>query len=101
MGVAPYIVQLNDGLYDVGLYRDEQKKGYVCRADLFGGYVGKFLGALPVTGESNNYQQAALGKLYSTYAVHATTRKAIQQGHSVKRVNAPDGSVRLVIGNIK
>lgn len=99
MGEAEYVLQLQDAPYDIGFYRDSVKKGLVARTDLFMGHVQRVLGANVSAGESQG--QAALGRLYQTYAIHAATRKAVQQGMSVKRVNNEDGSVRLVVGGIK
>ena len=98
LGPADYVLQLQDCPYDIGFYQDAAKKGMVARTDLFNGRVASVLGS-PVTGKENP-AQAAMGKLYQTYAIHAATRKAVQQGMSVKRVNNADGSVRLVVGSI-
>lgn len=95
MGPANYVLKLDDAPYDVGFYKDDKKGGYVARTDLFLGHVARVLGAQAKTGESQS--QAALGKLYQTYAVHATTRQAVKQGYSVRRVNKPDGTVSLVM----
>lgn len=99
MGMADYVLRLENCRYDVGFYQDAKKKGLVARTDLFAGDVARILGATPKGKESAS--QAALGKLYQTYAIHAATRKAVQQGLSVKRLNNTDGSVRLVIGGYK
>lgn len=95
MGEAPYVIQLKDSRYDVGLYYDESSKGYQARADLFAGEVARSLGDIR-SGEQNT-TKASLGKLYKLYAVHAATRKAIQQGYTVNRINKQDGSVQLRI----
>ena len=71
----------------------------VARTDLFMGHVARVLGA--TAGQNETAGQAALGKLYQTYAIHAATRKAVQQGMTVRRVNNNDGSVRLVVSGIK
>lgn len=99
MGAADYVLKLDDCPYDIGFYRDDAKKGLVARTDLFMGHVARVLGAQPNANESQG--QAALGKLYQTYAVHAATRKAVQQGMTVRRANNNDGSVRLVVSGIK
>jgi hypothetical protein len=99
MGAADYTLQLDGSPYDIGFYTDKEKKGLVARTDLFMGHVARVLGAQASAGESQ--AQAALGQLYQTYAIHAATRKAVQQGMSVKRVNNADGSVRLVVGGIR
>lgn len=99
MGAADYVLQLQDCPYDVGFYHDAKKKGMVARTDLFAGRVAGVLGS-QITGKENP-AQAAMGKLYQTYAIHAATRKAVQQGMTVQRVNNADGSVRLVVGGIR
>lgn len=99
LGPAAYVLKLEDAPYDVGFYQDAKKKGLVARTDLFAGRVAGVLGA-GATGKESA-AQAALGKLYQTYAIHAATRKAVQQGLTVKRLNNADGSVKLVVGGYK
>jgi hypothetical protein len=99
MSAADYVLRLEESPYDIGFYMDKAKKGMVARTDLFAGRVQKVLGATATGNESA--AQAAMGKLYQTYAIHAATRKAIQQGMTVQRVNGKDGAVRLVVGNIR
>ena len=96
MGAADYVLRLDNCRFDIGFYMDKEKKGLVARTDLFAGHVQQVLGA-PKRGTETD-AQAAMGKLFQTYAICAATRKAVQQGRTVSRVNAPDGSVRLVIG---
>lgn len=93
MGVAPYVVKVHDASYDVGLYPAAEGQGFEARTDLYGGSVQKVLGA--VAGEGETKEQAAIGKLYNTYAVHVSTREATRNGYQVQRVNRPDGSVQL------
>ena len=99
MGPASYVVKLEDAPYDVGIYKHPSKNGYVARTDLFMGHVARILGGKVSAGEKT--EQAALGKLYQTYGIHAATRKAVSQGMTVQRVNNKDGSVRLVVGGFK
>lgn len=99
MGKADFVLKLHDAPYDVGFYKTTDKVGYVARTDLFAGHVARILGVQAKPNEKA--EQAALGRLNQTYAVHAATRKAVAQGMTVQRVNAPDGSVRLVVGNIR
>lgn len=94
MGVADYVLRLDDSKYDVGFYKTEDGKSYETRTDFFMGEVQNQIGVQDVTGISN---QARMGKLYNLYAVHAATRRASQQGYQVNRINNDDGSVRLVI----
>lgn len=92
---ADFVVRLHDSPYDVGLYAKEDGKGYEARTDLYAGKVGNILGAKAQEGESS--EQAALGKLFQTYAVQAATRKATQQGYRVNRINKNDGTVQLQV----
>lgn len=98
LGPADYVINLPGCEYDIGLYRDKVRKGYVARCDLFANRIGKLLGSAAGTGE--NSEQAQLGKLFNRYAVHAITRKAVAQGMTVQKVPGVDGSVRLVLGSI-
>lgn len=93
MGVAPYVVKLNDARYDIGLYESEEG-GYEARTDFYGGTVEKQLG---VQDNEVSAEQRKMGKLYQMYGVHAATRKAVQQGYGVNRVNKADGTVQLRI----
>jgi hypothetical protein len=93
MGAADYVVKLEDARYDIGLYYDTAKKGYVARTDLFGGTVAKVMGATARPGESA--EQAALGRLYQGYGVHAATRAAVKNGYTVRRIVKDDGSIAL------
>lgn len=94
MGQAPYVLKLEDSPYDVGFY-ENGKGGYVARTDLFAGHVQRILGA--VRGAKETAEQAALGKLYQTYAVHAAIRQATRQGYRVQRSVKADGSVQLTM----
>lgn len=99
LGEADYVLRLDDCRFDVGFYMDKTKKGLVARTDLFANHVRNILGAKQTGREDAN--QAAMGKLFQTYAICAATRKAVQQGMSVSRVNNADGSVRLVVGGVR
>lgn len=94
MGVAPYMVKLDDSRYDIGLY-ENGKGGYVARTDLFGVDIAKLLGAKPTGKETP--EQAALGKFYQGYAVNAAVRQAAKQGYRVTRNTQADGTVQLVM----
>lgn len=95
MGHADYVLELQGAPYDVGFYYDKERKGYVAKTDLFAGHVAGVLGAACAPNESR--EQAALGKLYQTYAIHAATRQAAKQGYSVRRSVKPDGTVQLIM----
>jgi len=97
MGEAPYVIQLSDASYDIGLYEREDNKGYDSRTDLYGGTVQRSVGVKQGEGESK--EQAAIGKVLQMYGIHATTRKAAQQGYQVTRTTKNDGTVQLQIAS--
>jgi hypothetical protein len=92
---APFVLRLHDARYDVGLYRNEEDNGYEARCDLYDGGIRAALGSKQ-TGDCTP-DQAALGKLYNMYSVHAATRAAAAQGHQVQRIEKEDGAVQLVV----
>ena len=99
LGPADYVIHLPDCMYDVGLYFNTAKKGYEARADLFANRIGSLLGSNRPKQSNESDGQVQMGKLFQLYAIHAATRKAAQQGMTVRRVNKPDGTVRLVLGS--
>jgi hypothetical protein len=99
MGAADYVIKLDQSKYDIGLYYNKDKKGYEARTDLFGGYVAKVIGAQARPGESE--QQAALGRLYQGYGVHAATRAAVKNGYTVRRIVKDDGTIALHMTGMK
>lgn len=94
-GNMDYVLKLHDSPYDVGFRQDAKAKGLTARTDLWGGHVQRILGAPAKEGE--NAAQAALGKLYQSYAINAATRQAVKQGYAVRRVVKPDGTVQLIM----
>ena len=90
---ARYVVYLPTSKYDVGLYPSDKGKGFTARTDFYSGQVESVLGA--AVGEGDDYEQARLGKLYQMYAVHAATRRAVQQGYRVSRLTKSDGTIQL------
>lgn len=92
---APYVVQLNDCKYDIGLYATEDGRGYEARYDTWAGEINGQLGAECREGENNSQAQA--GKLFNLYAVHATMRAAAAQGQQVQRIDKENGEVELVV----
>lgn len=92
---ADYVLHLDDCPYDVGFYMDDKVKGYVARTDLFAGHIQRVLGAPVSAGEKP--EQAAMGRLYHTYAVNAATRQAAKQGYSCRKVTKADGTVQLIM----
>ena len=99
LGAADYVLRLEDSPYDVGFYKSG--KGYAARTDLFNGHVSKILGVPVASSEPGRMEMASLGKLNQAYAVHSAIRQATKQGHTVRRINKPDGSIQLVmeVGN--
>lgn len=91
---ADMVIKVNDGRYDVGLYKNSDGN-YEAKADFWGGDIERSLGV--TAGKDDNKVQAKLGKFYSTYAAHAAMRKAIQQGYQVNRSDGADGSIQLTI----
>ena len=100
LGPADYVIHLADCMYDVGLYYNKEKKGYEARADLYANRIGSLLGSTQPRQPGETDNQVQMGKLFQLYAIHAATRKAAQQGYTVRRVNKPDGSVRLVVNGL-
>jgi pyridoxine 5'-phosphate synthase PdxJ len=88
-----FTIKLHDGKYDVGLYKTSDGKGYEAKADFYAGNIERILGVQ--AGEGDDPYQAKMGKLYQKYAIHAATRKAVQQGMTVNRINNADGTVQL------
>lgn len=100
MGVAPYVIHLEDGRYDVGLYLTKgSNSAYEVRYDTFGGHVETLLGVerKATNPSNNNYEVAGVGKLLQSYAIHATINKAAASGKSVIRDNRADGTVVLTV----
>jgi hypothetical protein len=92
---APYVIRLHDSKYDVGLYRNADDTGYEARCDLWDGDIQRQLG-IPHNQDCTR-EEAALGKLYNLYSVHAAMRAAAAQGHQVQRIDKEDGNVQLVV----
>ncbi len=94
MGQADMVVKLGASRYDVGLYK-QADGNYEAKADFWGHDVENALGAKPA--KDDNATQAKLGKFFSLYAAHAATRKAVQQGYQVRRIDNADGSIQLQV----
>ena len=92
---APYVIKLDNSMYDVGLYQNKNLGGYECRADFWAGEVSKQLGAEQVKGVEA--AQCHLGKLYQTYGVVAAEQEAAAQGYTSSRTTKEDGTVQLVL----
>jgi len=99
---ADLCIQLNDGEYDVGLYKTTDGS-YEARCDFYTGDVEKQLGAnreqlslhTNLTGEERT--QAQLGKLYQFYSVKAAENAIIRKGGSCQRQTQQDGTIQLVM----
>lgn len=92
---APFVIKLNKGKYDVGLYKNKDNSGYECRADFWNNDIATQLGVSHKNGVPSN--QSNLGKLYQTYGVVAAEQQAIKQGYSTSRTVKKDGTVQLVL----
>ena len=92
MGKADYVVKLHESRFDIGLYKNKDNE-YEARTDLHANQVANVLGAK--AGKGEDARQAAMGKMFQMYAVHAATRKAMQQGYKVQRVVKQDGTIQL------
>lgn len=94
LGLAPYVLKLEDAPYDVGFY-DNGQGGYTARTDFWGGHIAGVLGAKALDNEDK--QQAQMGKLFQGYAVNAAVRQATKQGFRVMRNVKADGTVELTM----
>lgn len=94
MPQADKVIKLAASRYDVGLYRKADGT-YEAKADFWGNDVQNALGAK--AGKDDNTTQAKLGKFFSLYACHAATRKAVQQGYQVRRIDKADGGIQLQV----
>lgn len=96
---ADLVLKLKNSKYDVGFYKKQDSSGYITKCDFYQGEIQRELGTTDVR-EGEDPVQARLGKLYQTYAIHATTRAATQAGHMVQRQNRQDGTVQLVVTGV-
>lgn len=78
---APFVVQLHDARYDVGLYPVQDGNGYEARTDLYMNSVGNVLGVHAPEGTPP--ARAAMGKLYHAYAVQAVQEQAAMEGFTI------------------
>ena len=95
LGVADYVINLATCPYDVGLYK--QPNGtYEPRTDFWAGHVEKVLGT--TASKVGNEDQAKLGKLFQSYAKHATLIEARRSGKNVRVIeNKETGAIKLVL----
>lgn len=94
MGVAPFVIRLDDCKYDIGIYQDG-KGGYEARTDFWSGYVEKVVGVEACSVASK--EQAKLGKLFQAYGIHAAMEQARKQGYTVRRVAGKNGAEQLIV----
>lgn len=92
LGLADYVIVLADAQYDVGLYKQEDGS-YEARTDFWRGSVEAILGAKAHKPE--NAEQAKMGKLFQTYAVHAALEAARRKGLTARRIVKDDGTIQL------
>ena len=92
MGMADFVIKLDDCPYDVGLYKTKDGS-YEARTDWFMGRVQNVLGAPARSADTAD--QAKLGKLFQTYGIHAATEAAKKKGLMVRRTTKADGTVAL------
>lgn len=93
MGVADYVIRLDQASYDIGLYKTDA--GYEARTDFYGGSIERVLGTQASTPESQ--EQARMGRLFQMYGIHAATEAARKKGHMVQRISKPNGVIALEI----
>jgi len=80
-----HVIRLK-GPYDVALNLDASGR-LALTTDWWGGHVEKEVG--------KNY-----GRLLQMYGVHKATRDARRRGHTVRRRQLQDGSIKLCIGGV-
>lgn len=96
MGAADFVVEIGGGCpYDIGLYKSADGKSYEARTDFYGGHIAKVLGA-PAS-EAKNAEQAKMGLLYQSYAIHAAMAQARAKGQTFRRQTQSDGTEKLII----
>lgn len=94
MGVAPFVIQLPQAKYDIGVYPTSDG-GYEMRTDFFGGSVAKEVGVVACSSETS--EQAKLGKIFQYYALNAAEEQARNQGLMTQRVTGDEGAIELVL----
>lgn len=97
MGLAPFVLRLDDCKYDIGFYPDP-KGGYEARTDFWQGHVEKVLGAQACSVASK--EQAKLGKLFQSYGINAAMEQARKQGYTFRRQAGKDGAEQLIITGV-
>ena len=79
-----FVVRLK-GPYDIALNRSSENEPFGLTTDWWNGHVEKEVG--------KDY-----GRLLQLYGVHKATREARRRGHSVRRRQFDDGTIKLSIG---
>lgn len=93
LGLAPYVIQLPQARYDIGVYQDGD--GYEMRTDFYGGSVAKEVGVVACSAATA--EQAKLGKIFQYYALNAAEEQARNQGLMTQRVTGNEGAIELVL----
>lgn len=94
MGKADFVLKLDQSKYDIGLYKQEDGS-FEARTDFYGGDIERILGGKAVKPE--NTEQARMGRLFQTYAIHAAMEAARKKGLMTRRLEKEDGTVQLEI----
>jgi len=89
MGVAPYVLKLNNAEYDIGLYKKD--KTYEAHTDFYRGSVEEQLGM-----KGAKTDQEKLGKLYMYYSANAVERSLAMKGISSRRKVKEDGGLQIL-----
>lgn len=89
-GVCPYVIQLLDGPYDVGLAQKDG--GLVPVYDAHGGHIARQLGV------DGGDTRATVGRLLQGYAKNAAINAARAQGYMVEDVTVDrDGNLHIQV----
>lgn len=102
---ARYVIRVNSGSRDVGLFEKEGTSALTIKCDIGYSDISAALGVDTklLSDEERiqyagiNYETRALGKLFQEYQTQATIRAASAKGYSPKRVKGADGNVQVLM----
>ena len=94
MGKADHVVTITNCPYDLGLYKQPDGT-YEVRTDFWAGAVERVFGVK--ASDPAKADQAKLGKLFQAYGLAAATIEATQRGYTVRRVEAENGTMQLIV----